>query len=133
MTERGSAKMARPAWRHDPGAKRRGGLCGCPSGSTGHKADSRFLGFILKRRVEQRSETLDDFAKDGIVFEQFFVDLGETPQDAEIGGDLLAHLNEGTNNEHAHGDRMFAAQNHRSHNGSVLGKNPGKVLFVLTL
>lgn len=58
------------------------------------------------------------------MFEEFFIDLSQTAQDAEVGAYLITHLDEGADDKHAHRDGVLTSQNHRGHDGTVFGKNP---------
>ena len=46
-------------------------------------------------RLEQRAELLEDFAQRGVVEQQGFVYFGEALEDGGVGGEVLAHFDEG--------------------------------------
>lgn len=58
------------------------------------------------------------------MFEEFFVDLGEAAEDAEVGADLFAHLDEGADEVEAHLHGLFAAEDGGGHEAAVLGEGP---------
>jgi hypothetical protein len=66
----------------------------------------------LWRRFQQGAELLEDFPQRYIVNQQRFVYLGQASENGSIGGDLLAHFDEGADDIGAHGDGAGAVFDH---------------------
>jgi hypothetical protein len=84
------------------------------------KADFGFWG--RGWRLEQRAELLKDLAERGVVEQQGFVNLGQAPEDGGVGGEVLAHFDEGANDVQAHGNSAGAVENRGRHQGAVFGE-----------
>jgi hypothetical protein len=75
---------------------------------------------------ESRGEQfLHNVAQDNVVFEQLLVDFREALKHRGLREQLFAHAHESADHVHAHGDGVRTAQEHGSHQGAVLGEDPG--------
>jgi len=83
------------------------------------------------RRLEEWLEFAPDNLQGLVVLEECVVNCGEAFDYVRIGGDVLAHLDEGADDIEAHGNRPGAVEDGGGHDGAVLGEGPGKVLSVL--
>ena len=59
-----------------------------------------------------------------VVLQKGFVDFGKAFEDGGIGGQLLAHLDEGSDNEDTHADGFRAVQYCGGHDSAMLGEGP---------
>jgi hypothetical protein len=62
------------------------------------------------RRREQRQKFLVNVAKCGVMFEEGFIDLGQSLQDGGIHREFFALLDKCANYIYAHGDRSIAPE-----------------------
>jgi len=57
---------------------------------------------------------------------QCLINLGQALEDGGVGGNVLAHLDEGTDDIHAHGHGARAVEDVGCHEGVVFGKSKGQ-------
>jgi hypothetical protein len=65
----------------------------------------------LWRRFQQGAELLEDFPQCHVMNQQRLVYFREASENGSIGGDLLAHFDEGADDIDAHGDGAGAVEN----------------------
>lgn len=78
------------------------------------------------RRLKEWPEFLVDVAERAIVQEEGFIDFGQAFEDGGVGGEVLAHFDEGTNDVHAHRDGAGAVEDVGGHEGAVFGEGVGQ-------
>lgn len=83
--------------------------------------------------LEEGLQLLPEDLQTAVVLEECFVDLSKSLEHFGIGHELLTHLDEGTDDEDAHGSSRGAVQDGGSHDGSVLGEGPGEVAGITML
>jgi hypothetical protein len=74
-------------------------------------------------RIQQGAELLEDFPQRHVVNQQRFVYFCEASEYGSIGGDILAHFDEGADDIDAHGDREGALEDMGGHERAVFGED----------
>jgi hypothetical protein len=83
-------------------------------------------------RREQRVQFQVDVPQGDVVGEEGPVDFGQALQDGGIGGQVLAHSDEGADDEKAHFDCLGAVENRGGHERAMFGEGKGTILPVAT-
>ena len=76
------------------------------------------------RRFQQGAELLEDFPQRHVVNQQRFVYFREASENGGIGGDILAHFDEGADDIDAHGDGAGAVEDIGGHERAMFARKP---------